>query len=155
MTLNDLCKREHRRLFLALHADAKTYPGGISGLAREMGINGNTLTSQLNADSDHKPPAFSHIIELIVLTGGRRSIYAMCQLVGKVPMEMPMQDRSQEEAIRLFLKLVGTASKTFDTGSEAAADGVFCARERAVLEPLLLELLVATGELLNSIRASE
>ncbi len=152
MTLNDLCKTEHRQLFRALHADAKTHPGGISGLAREMGVNGNTLTSQLNPDSDHKPPAFSHIVELMILTGGRRSIYALCQLVEKVPMDMVIQERSPKEAIQLFLKLVGTASKAFDSGSEYAADGHFSAQERADLEPLLLELMRATGELLNAIR---
>jgi hypothetical protein len=151
-TVNELCKREHRQLFLALHADAKTYPGGITALADEFGCNRNTLASQLNPDSEQKPPAFSSVLEILIRTGGRRSIYALCRLVDKVPMDMVVQHRSPQEAIGLFLKLVAAASRALEQGSNAASDGHFSSMERKGLELLLLELMRATGELLNATR---
>ena len=50
------------------------------------------------------------------------------------------------------LSLVSSASELLGVGSEAAKDGRFCADERRALEPLLLALMKATGELLQSIR---
>ena len=152
MKLHRPTKQDHRALFLALQADAKGFPTGIQGIAHSIGMNGNTLSNGLNPDHDAPPPSFAVILEIIVLTQAKRSIFALAQMVGQVPMDFEIESRPPAEAIRLFLSLVGSASKIFSEGSEAAKDGRFDAEERKTLEPLLLALMKATGELLQSIR---
>lgn len=146
-------KQAHRALFLALQADAKEYPGGIKAIAEAMGVNGNTLANALNPDHENQPPSFAVILEIVAVAQAKRAVFALAQLVGQVPMDMELQPRSQPEAVRTFLSLVCSSSKTFCTGSEAAKDGRFDAIERKELEPLVLEMMQVCAELLQSIRA--
>lgn len=145
-------KQSHRALFLALQADAKEYPGGVRAIAEAMGLNGNTLANGLNPDHDAPPPSFSAILEIIVLAQARRSVFALAHLVGQVPMDFELEARAPGDAVRLFLSLVGSASHALAEGSERARDGHFCADDRRALEPLLLALMKATGELLQAVR---
>ena len=146
-------KQTYRALFLALQADAKEFPGGIKAIAEAMGVNGNTLSNGINPDHDAPPPSFSAILEIIVLAQAKRSIFAVSQLVGQIPMDFEIADRRPEEAISLFLTLVSTASKAFGAGSDFAQDGRFDARERKELEPMLFALMKATAELMQSLRS--
>lgn len=145
-------KQSHRALFLALQADAKEFPGGITAIAKHLEMNGNTLANGINPDHDAQPPSMSVIIEIVVLAQAKRAVFTLSQLVGQVPMDFELESRDPAEAVRLFLSLVQSASKTLGVGSEAAQDGHFCADDRRTLEPLLLALMKATGELLQSIR---
>ena len=152
MRLKRPTKQAHRALFLALQADAKEFPGGVKAIAETMGMNGNTLSNGINPDHDAPPPSFSAILEIVVLAQARRAVFALAQLVGQVPMDFELDQRSTAESVRLFLSLVHTASNLFSKGSEAAKDGRFDPDERRMLEPLLLSLMKATGELLQSVR---
>ena len=67
-------KSTHRALFLALQADAKEFPGGISGVAKLIGVNGNTLANGINPDHPTAPPPFATIVEIITLTQARRTV---------------------------------------------------------------------------------
>jgi hypothetical protein len=145
-------KQTHRALFLALQADAKEYPGGIRAIAEAMGLNGNTLANGINPDHESPPPSFGAILEIIVVAQAKRAVFALAHLVGQVPMDFELEPRDPVEAVRLFLSLVSSASNLLGVGSEAAKDGRFCADERRALEPLLLALMKATGELLQSVR---
>ncbi|MCW5319655.1 hypothetical protein D5039_00195 [Verminephrobacter aporrectodeae subsp. tuberculatae] len=145
-------KQTNRALFLALQADAKEYPGGIRAIAEAIGMNGNSLANGLNPGHEAQPPSLAVIIEIIVLAQAKRAVFALAHLVGQVPMDFELESRSPVEAIRLFLSLVSSASDLLGTGSEAAKDGRFDADERRQLEPLLLALMKATGELLRSVR---
>lgn len=145
-------KQTHRALFLALQADAKEFPGGISAIARHLDMNGNTLANGINPDHDAAPPSMSAIIEIVVLAQAKRTVFALSHLVGQVPMDFELEPRDPADAMRLFLVLVGKASKTLGAGSAAAQDGHFCADDRRTLEPFLLALMKAAGELLQSIR---
>ena len=147
-------KQSHRTLFLALQADAKDYPGGVRAIAASMGLNGNTLANGINPDHDAAPPSFATILEIVSLAQARRSVFALAQLVGQVPMDFELDEREPGEAIRLFLGVVSTASSLLGTGSEAAKDGRFSADERRELEPLLLSVMKACGELLQAIRGA-
>lgn len=147
-------KQSHRALFLALQADAKEYPGGVRAIAESMGMNGNTLANGLNPDHEAAAPSFSVILEIVVLAQAKRTIFALAQLVGQVPMDFEMEHREPADAIRLFMVLVNTASQSLATGSERGRDGHFCADDRRALEPLLLSLMKATGELLQAIRGA-
>lgn len=147
-------KQIHRALFLALQADAKEYPGGIRALADIMAMNGSTLANGLNPDHEAPPPSFGVLLEIVVLAQARRTVFALAQLVGQVPMDFDMEQRSPAEAVRLFLSLVSSASEVFGKGSEAAKDGRFDAGERRALEPLLLGLMQSSAELLQSIRGA-
>ena len=150
---NNLCKSEHRRLFLAAQADVKTFPGGITGLSEQLEINKTTLANQLNPDHEATPPTLATILELINVTGGRRSLVALCSLGNCVPFSMVIEQRGKKEAIALFLGFVSTASKTLGSGSEFASDGNFDATECAQLEMLLMDLIKSAFELLNAIKA--
>lgn len=147
-------KQSHRALFLALQADAKEYPGGVRAIAEAMGMNGNTLANGINPDHDAPPPSFGVILEIVIVAQARRTVFALAHLVGQVPMDFELEERPPAEAVRLFLSLVASASSLFGTGSEAAKDGRFDADERRQLEPLLLGLMKASGELLQAIRGN-
>ncbi|MDR1310267.1 MAG: hypothetical protein LBK01_00075 [Burkholderiaceae bacterium] len=147
-------KQTHRALFLALQADAKEFPGGIRAIAQTMGMNGNTLANGINPDHEALPLSFGVILEIIVLSQARRAVFALAQLVGQVPMDFELEQRNTEDAVRLFLSLVSAASGLFGTGSEAAKDGRFDPEERKVIEPLLLDLMKASAELLQAIRGA-
>lgn len=147
-------KQAHRALFLALQADAKEYPGGVRAIAETMGMNGNTLANGINPDHEAPPPSFSVILEIVVVAQAKRAIFALAHLVGQVPMDFELEERPPAEAVRLFLSLVASASSLFGAGSKAAKDGRFDADERRQLEPLLLGLMKASGELLQAIRGN-
>lgn len=145
-------KRTNRALFLCLQADAKEFPGGVKAIAQSLGMNGHTLANGLNPDHDAPPPSFSVVLEIIMLAQARRTVFALAQLVGQMTVDFELEQRSPKEAIELFLSVVTVASQLLGTGSEAAKDGRFCADERRALEPLLLNLMKASGELLQAIR---
>lgn len=145
-------KQVHRALFLALQADAKEFPGGIRAIADSMGMNGNTLANGINPDHDAPPPSFGVILEIVMLAQARRTVFALARMVGQVPMDFELESRDPAEAVRLFLALVNSASQSLAVGSERASDGHFCADDRRALEPLLTQLMKATGELLQAIR---
>lgn len=47
-----------------------------------------------------------------MLAQARRAVFALAHLVGQVPMDFETEDRSPADAIRLFMELVGTASRS-------------------------------------------
>lgn len=147
-------KETHRALFLALQADAKEYPGGIRGLAEVIGINGNTLANGFNPDHEAQPPSFAVIVESIVLMQGKRSVFYMTRLVNQYPVDMDIDigTHTGKQVVESFLTLVMASSNTLSHGSESAKDGVFDAKERNELEPLLLEMIKAATELLQLVR---
>lgn len=146
-------KDTDRSLFLAMQADAKDYPGGIRALAEMLGVNGNTLGNSLNPDSDSSAPSMAVLVELIKMAQAKRTVFALAQMVGQVPMDFDLEQHSHAEAVRMFLTLIHSASDLFGKGSEFAKDGRFDAHERQHLEPLLLALMKATGELLQAVRS--
>ena len=145
-------KQAHRALFLALQADAKEFPGGITELAHRIGCNKTTLANGLNPDNDTLPPSFTTILEIVLLAQAKRTVFALTQLTGQIPMDFEIENRSPAEAVSLFLSLIHSASEMFSTGSEYAKDGRFDTTERRKLEPLLMALMKACGELLQSIK---
>lgn len=149
---NRPCKHVDRGFFLALQADGKDYPGGIRALAESIGINPTTLANCLNPDHDAQPPSLAVLLEIIKAAQARRAVFALCQMVGQVPMDFELEHRSQAESVRLFLTLMHTVGDVLGKGSDAAKDGRFDADERQMIEPLLLGLMKAAGELLQSFR---
>ncbi|KFJ09115.1 hypothetical protein DR66_2366 [Delftia acidovorans] len=145
-------KQTHRALFLALQADAKEFPGGISAIAKHLDMNGNTLANGINPDHESAPPSMSAVLEIIVLAQAKRTVFALSHLVGQVPMDFELEPRDPADAMRLFLALAGKAGKTVTVTSAAAADGHFCAEDRRTMEPFVLALMKAAGEFLQSIR---
>lgn len=145
-------KQTYRALFLALQADAKEFPGGISAIAKHLDMNGNTLANGINPDHEAAPPSFGTILEIVVLAQAKRAMFALAQLVDQVPMDFVLESRDPADAIRLFMGLVSQAGKALSEGSERSQDGHFCADDRRALEPLLLALMKAAGEMLQCIR---
>lgn len=147
-------KQTHRALFLALQADAKEFPGGVTAIAHAMGMNGNTLANGLNPDHEAAPPSFGVIIEIIMLAQAKRSVFAMAQLVNQITVDVEgTEPRGAGEPVKLFLDLMSRLSQVIGTGSAAAQDGRFDADERRMLEPLLMAMVKASVELLASMRA--
>lgn len=145
-------KSNHRALFLAMQADAKDFPGGIRGIAEIMGRNCSTLANQLNPDHEAAPPSLDVLVELIKLSQAKRTVFVFAQMVNQVPMDFQLDHTSQAEAVNLFLTMMHKVGDLLGKGSEAAKDGRFDAGERKMLEPLLLGLMKACGELLQAVR---
>lgn len=145
-------KDKHRSLFLAMQADAKDFPGGIRAVAEFMGRNAHTLGNQLNPDHDAAPPSLDVLVELMKLTRAKRTAFALAQLVDQVTMDVRFDHRSPAESVQVFMALVHESGSVLGKGSEFASDLHFDAQERKALEPLLLNLLQATVELLHSLR---
>lgn len=147
-----MIKQTNRSLFLAMQADAKDFPGGIRAIADFLGRNSNTLGNQLNPDHDAAPPSMEVMVDLIKLAQGKRTTFALAQLAGQVTMEMQFDHRPPGESVQRFMALVREASAVFGKGAEFAEDFRFDPAERKALEPLLMGLLKATGEMLQDIR---
>lgn len=145
-------KQSDRSLFLALQADAKEFPGGIRALSEIIGINGNTLSNCLNPDHDAPPPSFSVVLEIVKVAQAKRTVFALAQMVGQVPMDFELEHRSPADAMNLFMSLMHSVGEVIGKGSDAAKDGRFDADERRMLEPLLLGLMKSAGELVQSLR---
>lgn len=145
-------KQTNRSLFLAMQADAKDFPGGIRAVAEFIGRNGNTLGNQLNPDHDAAPPSLEVFVELVKLCHGKRSAFAIAQLVNQVLMDVSVDDHPPSDSVPLFMALLHEASEVFSTGSEFAKDLRFDAIERKKMEPLLMNLLKVTAELLKTVR---
>lgn len=145
-------KGTNRSLFLAMQADAKDFPGGIRALADSMGRNASTLGNSLNPDHDNAPPSLEVLVELIKVTPGKRTVFALAQLVDQVTMDIKIDHQHPSESVRLFFRLLHEASEVFSKGSEFADDFRFSGDERRELEPLLMGLLKATAEVLVSMR---
>jgi len=145
-------KQTNRSLFLAMQADAKDFPGGIRAVAEFIGRNGNTLGNQLNPDHDAAPPSLEVFVELVKLCQGKRSAFAVAQLVNQVPMDVDVDRHPSSDSVPLFMTLLHEASAAFSSGSEFAKDLRFDAEERKKMEPLLMNLLKATAELLKTVR---
>ena len=145
-------KSKYRSVFLALQADVKEFPGGISGIASIMGLNATSLGNGINPDHEQNPPAFERILEMITLTQAKRTVFCLAQLVGQVTSDFELEHRPPAESVRLFLSLMQTVSVLLGAGSEAAKDFRFDADERKALEPMLLAVMKSAGEVLLSVR---
>lgn len=145
-------KKDYRALFLALQADAKSFPGGISGLADVIGATKETLANNLNPDSESPPPSFAKVLEIINQAQAKRAVFALAQLVGQVPMDFAVEHKSQKEAVKTFLSLISSASDLFGKGAEFAKDNDFSLSERRAMQPMLLALMKTTCELMYSIQ---
>lgn len=145
-------KSKHRGLFLAMRADCKDYPGGLVAIAPALGRNYHTLANQMNPDSEQVPPSLEVMVEIMKMTGGKRTAFALAQLVDQVTMDVQFDHHPPHEAVKMFMGLVHEASEAMGKGSEFAADMRFDATERMQLEPLLMALLRSTVELLHTLR---
>lgn len=83
----------------------------------------------------------------------KEELFELCRLVDKIPMDIETERMPASESVRMFLELTRKASSVLGAGALAAKDGRFDAAERQELEPLLRELLQATGDLIASLRS--
>lgn len=146
-------KTTDRALFLALQADCKDYPGGIRALADSMGLNPTTLANTLNPDNEASPPSMAALIEIIKVAQAKRAAFYIAQMVGQVTVDMEIEPKPRSQAIGAFMELMHSVGDVIGKGSEFAKDNDFDAVERRTLEPLLIGLMKATAEMLQSIRS--
>jgi len=148
-------KEEFRSFFLALQADCKGFPGGITAVAERVGVTKFTLANAINPDQlASSPPSLGVLLEIIPRIQAKRSVFELCRLVGQVPIDMEFEHRSPGESIRLFLELTRKASSVLGAGALAAEDGRFYSLERKELDDLLAELMQAATELRASLRGA-
>lgn len=134
-------KQAYRAVFLSLQADAKSYPGGISGLAKAIGLNDKTLANCLNPDHEGQPPSLSTTLEIINLAQARRGVFAIAQIVDQVPMDIEPEARATEDAVKQFMHLSSDIGEFLTTGGNAASDLRFDADERGKIEVKLDHLI--------------
>lgn len=111
-------KEEYRPLFLALQADCKSFPGGITALAERIGVTKFTLASAVNPDQTNaSPPSLGVLLEVITLAQARRTVFELCHLVGQIPIDVDVEESSARDSVHLFLALTQKASNGCSSSS--------------------------------------
>lgn len=141
-------KISHPRLVKAMQADCKSYPGGIVALASDLGINGTNFSNSLNINHDTSAPAFWLVIEIILRTGGERTLV---QLKG-FGNDDPVADMDIKDAMPVLMNLVNQASKFTAEFLDRASDGDVCTKDKFELEEFLLNVQKATDVCLRAVR---
>lgn len=148
-------KEEFRPFFLALQADCKSFPGGITAVAERVGVTKFTLANAINPDQlASSPPSLGVLLEIITRTQAKRSVFELCRLVGQVPVDMELEHRQASESIHLFLELTRRASTVISAGATAIEDGRFDSEERKEIDDMLADLMQAATELRASLRGA-
>ena len=135
-------KARNRSLFVALQADAKRYPGGISALAHEMGMDPRVLADKINPNCFDKVLKVGELLELIERLESVRAVNVIASYVDRTTVSVPAVT-SPAEVMRAFMALTRRASDAMATGAKALEDERLDAGERAELLPLLDDLINA------------
>lgn len=141
----DPTKMRFRSVFIALCADSKRYPGGITALARLEGRNPTVVSDQINPDNFQKsPPTLGTFLELVENGQARRTIQALNYMVGMGAFEFPAEERNQRDAMHHFLDLSARCSDAIGAAATALEDGRLNAEERESLR-LMLDALISVA----------
>lgn len=144
--ITDPTKKRFRPVFIALCADAKSHPGGITALARLENRNPTVVSDQINPDNFQKsPPTLGCFLELLENGQARRAIAALNYMVGMGAFELPAEERNQRDAIHHFLDLSARCSDATGTAAKALEDGRLNAEEREALRIMLDALITAAA----------
>lgn len=148
----DPAKAKHRGVFLALRADAKEFPGGISAYAAQTGRNPHIVADQINPDNDKSPPSFSGLLDLIQTTGAHRTLNALAYLGHRATIPLPESSRPTADAMQHFLELSARASAATGFAASALADNNLNAQERDQLGLELDAPIAAAADFRASLR---
>lgn len=134
-------KTRFRPVFVALHCDAKRYPGGVTALANELGMNPSVLADKLNPNIFDKVPTARELLEVFERTRSVPTANALALLIDRTTVRIGDADASPREVVQAFMALTRRASEAMAQGAEALEDGRIDPDERAVLEPMVDELI--------------
>lgn len=136
-------KVKFRAVFVALHGDAKRYPGGITALAHELGMLPAVLADKLSPNIYDKVPKANELLEVFERTRSVATGNALALLIDRTTVPVGDAHASPREVVQAFMGLTRRASDALAHGAEALEDGRLDADERAELEPLVDELVSA------------
>ena len=133
-------KARNRSLFVALQADAKRYPGGISALAHEMGMDPRVLADKINPNCFDKVLKVGELLDLIERLESVRAVNVIASYVDRTTVSVPAVT-SPAEVMRAFVALTRRAADVMASGAKALEDERLDAPEREELLPLLDDLI--------------
>lgn len=137
-------KEAHPGVVLALQADARNHPGGLPAIAEITGRNYGTLRNMLCPTFMQQEPPLSLVIDVIELTGGRRTVPAIAQTGNQTALPLVMAgEGTPDEVARAFLDVVGRAGKLEGRTVEALADRLLVTRERVEMVELADDMIRA------------
>ncbi|MAK91900.1 MAG: hypothetical protein CMI13_11780, partial [Oleibacter sp.] len=116
-----------------------------------MKVNNTTLANQICPNNSTSPPSLARLFEIIMLTGGRRTVPAICRLNSTTPLPITLRPKTPLESIRCFMAFTRQMGEALNKGSEFAEDLKFSASEREQLLPILLDGQKAILELIQSL----
>jgi hypothetical protein len=138
-------------VFFALHAAAKRSAGGISGLARRMGMREFTLHSKLNPHDDSHQPKVGEALAIMLDSGDTTPLEVMCAMFGG-----RFATRSKHVADSLVAAALQATKEHGDVAAaieDALADGVVSVEERMRVRQELAALRYAIDVLGNTFDA--
>lgn len=145
-------KERYRSVFTALSSEAKSYPGGISELARITGRNPTVLANALNPNQLDAAPTAEGLLEVVEAIGAKRTVNAIACLAGQVSVDVGSSLQSPREVTAAFMHLVKDTAKATEHLAEALEDGRLDADERQSGGALLDELIAAAVEMRALVR---
>ena len=147
----DPTKTRFRQVFVSLLADAKSFPGGISALARVEGRNPVVLADQINPDNHSKsPPTMAAFLELLENGQCRRTIAALNWMVGYGSFTLPPDSESPMDAMRHFLGLSARCSDAVGTAAKGLEDGRHLNAEERESLRVMLDSLISSAAAFRS-----
>lgn len=122
---------------LALHADAKHYPGGIAALARLIGRSPGVLHNKFsdsmpNYDvTDHEADAMGAAV--LEKTGATGYIEAKCAVFGGLFVPLPAGEAGEADLLQAQLEMMHRFGDLAREYTEARGDGLITLDEMAAL----------------------
>ena len=136
-------KTRFRAVFVSLHGDAKRYPGGVTALAHELGMNPAVLADKLSPNIFDKVPTVRELLEVFERTHSVPTANALALLLDRTTVPVAVAHQAPRDVAMSFLSLVKQAGAATSMGADALVDGALDADERAALGPLLDDLISA------------
>lgn len=94
-----------------LHRECKAFSGGITSLALTIDKSPNLLSNKLNVDCDQNQLSFVEALDLIALTGSKKTLAAIAAQHGYLLVPVPHCERHGTDLLREVLGLSNEAGK--------------------------------------------
>lgn len=112
-------------VFKSLHREAMQYPGGITGLAHDLGKNPTVVANKLNPNNLGSEPTCRDFLQVIDQISAKRTVNAVAMLAGSVAVPIhALSDSTPRDVFGAFLCVVGQAGHFNSYTAEAIKDGL-------------------------------
>ncbi|MEW8042654.1 MAG: phage regulatory CII family protein [Candidatus Thiodiazotropha endolucinida] len=135
--------------YIALHQLGRNAEGGISGLARRMGVRAQVLINKLNPTDSHAEPKIGEFVAMMTDTCNTEPLDVLCRMF-----DGQFATRSTQKADSLVAAVIHTINEHADIAQayeRVVADGVVTKAEKRELLKEIAEAKHALAVLENTI----